>query len=116
MTMTLGEFIRSERDKKDMSLRDLAEKVGCSAPFLYDIELGRRHPSDELFTKIARHIGVSREVLEKYDTRPPLKGVRSHIQSNPQYALAFRKMIDSGMSPKDMMEAAKKAERKAKDS
>lgn len=115
MTMTLGEYIRNVRDKKDMSLRELAEKLECSAPFLYDIELGRRHPSDELFSKIARHLGVTKDELEKYDTRPPTKGLRSLSQSDPQYALAFRKMIDSGMTPDEMMKAAKNVEKKAKE-
>ena len=115
MTMTLGEYIRTARDKKDMSLRELAEKVECSAPFLYDIELGRRHPSDELFGKIARHLGVTKDELTKHDTRPPTKGLLSLSQSDPQYALAFRKMIDSGMTPGDIMKAAKSVEKRAKE-
>lgn len=115
MIMTLGEYIRSVRDKKDMSLRELAEKVECSAPFLYDIELGRRHPSDELFGRIARHLSVTKDELKKYDTRPPTKSLRSLSQSDPQYALAFRKMIDSGMTPDDMMKAAKSVEKRDKE-
>ncbi len=110
--MTLGEYIRAARDRKDVSLREVANKIGCSSPFLYDIELGRRHPSDELFEKIAHYLGVSKIELEKYDTRPPTKTMRSLTQADPQYALAFRKMIDSGMTPSDMMKAAQKKTKK----
>lgn len=115
MNMTLGEYVRNMRDEKDLSLRELAEKLGCSAPFLYDIELGRRHPSDEMLGKIARHLGINKDDLTKYDTRPPTKQIRASIAANPQFALAFRKMIDSGMTPDDMMKAAKNAEKKAKE-
>jgi transcriptional regulator with XRE-family HTH domain len=39
---SLGQRIRELRDKADLSLRELAKKIGISSPFLSDIELGRR--------------------------------------------------------------------------
>jgi transcriptional regulator with XRE-family HTH domain len=41
------------RDKADLSLRELTRKVGISSPFLSDIELGRRFPSEEILAKLA---------------------------------------------------------------
>ena len=46
--LTLGQKIHELRDKADLSLRELALKISVSAPFLSDIELGRRFPSEEV--------------------------------------------------------------------
>lgn len=43
----LGEACRRERERKGMSLRHVADKLGLSAPFISDCELGRRWFSDE---------------------------------------------------------------------
>jgi transcriptional regulator with XRE-family HTH domain len=39
--ISLGQRIRELRDKADLSLRGLAMRIGISAPFLSDIELGK---------------------------------------------------------------------------
>jgi len=48
--------IRKARKEKRLSLRNLATKVGISAAFLSDIELGRRFPSKENLTKILNEL------------------------------------------------------------
>lgn len=48
----VGIEIRAERERVGMSLRAMSAKVGCSAPFLSDMELGRRGQSIEWVTKI----------------------------------------------------------------
>lgn len=45
MVKTLGQRIRELRERDDLSLREFARKLGVSAAFLSDVELGRRHPS-----------------------------------------------------------------------
>ncbi|MGH9962328.1 MAG: helix-turn-helix domain-containing protein, partial [Pyrinomonadaceae bacterium] len=60
---TLGQRIRELRDAKELSLRELAKKLEISAPFLSDIELGRRYPSDEVLASLARKLGVGLEGL-----------------------------------------------------
>ena len=45
--ISLGERIHKLRDKAGLSLRKLADQIGISSPFLSDIELGRRFPSEE---------------------------------------------------------------------
>lgn len=42
--MSLGEFLVSKREEKDVTLRELARLIGVSAPFLSDVEKGRRAP------------------------------------------------------------------------
>lgn len=112
--MTLGTYIRSKRDELDLSLTEFAKLIGKTAPFLYDIELDRRHPSDEVMDLIARHLKVLRKDLDEHDTRPPTKSIRTLTQSDPQYAFAFRKMANSGMTPDEMIKVIEKAEKSKK--
>ena len=51
--MSLGEKTRATRLERGISLRQLAAKVGCSPPFVSDIELGRRFPSEATLASIA---------------------------------------------------------------
>ena len=41
---SFGEVLHLLRDKKDVTLRELARKINVSAPFLSDVEKGRRAP------------------------------------------------------------------------
>lgn len=112
--MTLGTYIRSKRDELDLSLTEFAKLIGKTAPFLYDIELDRRHPSDEVLDLIAQNLKVSRAELDEHDTRPPTKNIRNLTQTDPQYAFAFRKAADSGLSPAEMIAAIESAQKSKK--
>ena len=103
---TLGQRIRELREEKDISLRELAKKVEKSAAFLSDIELGRRYPSNEVLSDMARALGTSLEDLRSYDTRPPIEDIRRLTNSDPEYALAFRTVIDKKISPKELKKFA----------
>jgi transcriptional regulator with XRE-family HTH domain len=56
---SFGQRIHELRDKADLSLGGLAMRIGISAPFLSDIELGRRFPSEEILPKLADALDVS---------------------------------------------------------
>ena len=45
-TTTFGEFLQRKREESQITLRKLAEKLHFSAPFLSDVEKGRRNPPD----------------------------------------------------------------------
>jgi len=55
--MTLGEAVWWARNERKMTLRQLAQAVGLSAPFLSDIEHGRRWPKE--IAPFAAALGVS---------------------------------------------------------
>ena len=109
---TLGQKIRELRKEKDLSLRELAKRLGVSAAFLSDVELGRRFPSDKVLSGIARVLGTSVEDLRSYDTRPPVQDLRRLTISDPQYGLAFRKVIDKKISAQDLIKFAEKKSRR----
>lgn len=100
---TLGERIRELREQRDFSVRELAKKIDVSAPFLSDVELGRRHPSNEVLKKIANYLGTTVEDLKKYDARPPMEELKRIAASNPAMGFALRRVVDDGVSPEELL-------------
>lgn len=49
-----GASVRQLRKRKKVSLRNLAIQMGVSAPFLSDLELGRRSWTEERFNQAQR--------------------------------------------------------------
>ena len=44
--LTFGEFLQRKREEKQITLRKMAEMLHVSAPYLSDIEKGRRNPPE----------------------------------------------------------------------
>jgi transcriptional regulator with XRE-family HTH domain len=110
--MTLGEKLRTLRDERDLSLREFASKLGCSAPFLSDVELGRRFPSDKILNDMARILGVDVEELKAHDTRPPVEEMKRRIAADPRFAIAFRTLINNNVTPDELLNLARRKGRK----
>jgi transcriptional regulator with XRE-family HTH domain len=112
---SLGERIRELREARDLSLREFGKKLKLSAAFLSDVELGRRHPSDKFLAEMARVLGTSLEELKSYDLRPTVQELKRLVAQNPAYGFAFRKVMDKGMSPEDLVKLVeKKPDRKGR--
>jgi transcriptional regulator with XRE-family HTH domain len=108
--------MRRRRDELDLSLREFAKRLDCSAAFISDIELGRRHPSEKVLVEIARVLKVKLEELQAMDVRAPIDDIKRLTQSDPRFALAFRTMIDKKVSADELLDLAnqKKSERHPK--
>jgi len=59
----LGEFIRQQRERANLSLRRLAEKAEISNPYLSQIERGIRRPSAEILKSLSRALEISANSL-----------------------------------------------------
>jgi transcriptional regulator with XRE-family HTH domain len=105
---TLGERIRELREALDISLREFARAIGVSAPFWSDVELGRRHPSDERLQRAAKLLKVPFEELKQHDSRPAVEDFRRVSSADPAFGMAFRRVIDEGVTPQDLVELAEK--------
>lgn len=101
---TLGERLRELREQQDISVRELARKLGVSPPFWSDVELGRRHPSDEVLGKAAKLLGTPFDELKKHDARPPVQELKRIAAANPAMGFALRQVVDEGVSPEDLLE------------
>jgi transcriptional regulator with XRE-family HTH domain len=109
---TFGQRIRELREAKDISLREFAKKLDLSAAFLSDVELGRRFPSDEVLTKIAKALDESVEKLKALDTRPPMDELRRLWASDPLMGVALRKVAEKNVTASDLLDFLKKAGKK----
>ena len=102
--MTLGDQLRKLRDARDLSLRELAKKIGdVTAAHLSDIEFTRRYPSDDLLKKMASFFNVDEAELRALDTRPPVEEIKRLALSDPAFGLALRKLVDKEITPEDVL-------------
>ena len=101
---TFGEQIRDLREAKDISVRELARQLKVSAAFLSDVELGRRHPSDEILRRLAECLDTTPDELQKYDARPPVQELKRISANDPAMGFALRRVVDEGVSSKDLLE------------
>ena len=62
-TIELGEFIRQQRQRANLSLRRLADRAGISNPYLSQIERGIRKPSAQILKQLSRALSISAETL-----------------------------------------------------
>ena len=81
---SLGEFIRAQRELSEVSVRQFAELVGISNPYLSQIERGLRTPSEQVLQSIADALQVSADTL--YDQA----GVPREKDGPSKVALAIR--------------------------
>lgn len=109
---TFGETIRELRQRRELSLRELAKAIAVSAPFLSDVELGRRYPSEDVLEKLAKVLRVSLEELRAADPRPPVEDLRRRGEQDPALAVALRRLVNEKVSGEAL---AKALERIAKE-
>lgn len=57
--MSPGEILRSVREKRGMTLKDVAEHVGVSVAFVCDVELGRRPLTLERLPRFAKALKLT---------------------------------------------------------
>ena len=93
MSTKLGETIRTFREEAGLSLRELARKVNVSAPFLSDVELGRRFPKEETLQAIATVLKINPEELSKFDHRESVADFKRLLETNPALGVALRSAV-----------------------
>jgi transcriptional regulator with XRE-family HTH domain len=76
---SLGEFIRRQRELSEVSMRQFAELVGISNPYLSQIERGLRAPSEQVLHSIAEGLQVSADTLYEQAGVPREQDVRSKV-------------------------------------
>jgi transcriptional regulator with XRE-family HTH domain len=75
---TLGARIRKLREAMDLSLRDLAERSGVSAPMLSQVERGETSPTLQIATRIAHGLELRLSQLLRLDEGGAITIVRRH--------------------------------------
>jgi transcriptional regulator with XRE-family HTH domain len=63
VNVNVGSLVRRERERRGLSLRELARRVGVSPSMLSQVETGRTRPSVSTIYAIATELGVSIDTL-----------------------------------------------------
>ncbi len=83
----VGEFIRRQRQMQELTMRQLADLVGISNPYLSQIERGLREPSEKVLDAIARNLELSADTLHGHSRRGRAE---EDEQSEPEVVAAIR--------------------------
>lgn len=59
----VGPYLREQRLRAELSLRQLADLAGVSNPYLSQVERGLRKPSADVLQQLARALHISSEAL-----------------------------------------------------
>jgi len=93
----LGEFIRAQRERANLSLRRLAEKSGISNPYLSQIERGIRKPSAEILKNLSRALEISSDALYRraglIDEEMPPVSVFEAIDNDERLTSEHKKVL-----------------------
>lgn len=60
---TLGEIIKTARDKSDLTVEELTARVGISERYLYRIENEGKVPTFEVLKKIVRELAIDGNLI-----------------------------------------------------
>src|SRR5438046_850354 len=74
--MQLGQRLKTLRDVRGLSLRDLASTSGVSAPMLSQVERGETSPSLDIAARIASGLELTLSQLLRLDEDPHVVVVR----------------------------------------
>jgi transcriptional regulator with XRE-family HTH domain len=77
--MELGEFIRRQRELQELTMRQLADLVGISNPYLSQIERGLREPSEQVLDAITENLHLSAEAVQEHARRRDEGGDESAV-------------------------------------
>lgn len=95
---TLGDIIRQQRELAALPMRQLAEMVGISNPYLSQIERGLRAPSDQVLDAIARSLRTSADALYEQaasveEEHPERSPVLAAIDADPDLTARQRQAL-----------------------
>lgn len=117
--MTFGELVKEMRLKKNVSLRKLAEEIGVAAPYLSDVEKGRRNPlSEEKMRKVIEVLGLTPEeanelfdhaALERKGTVAP--DISSYVSDHESVRAALRKAKSMNLGDDDWLRIIEEMEK-----
>jgi len=84
----LGIYLRDQREKKDLSLRELGELMKRSKQHLAAIEVGAARASPEICEQLAYHLELDRDVVLLLAGHTP-DDVLQLLRENPQAGCAL---------------------------
>ncbi len=105
--MTFGQYLRKHRMAAEVTQRDLAASLGCSHPFVCEVERGRRRLGERWWDALMRAIpSIAREALIEHRAEP------LSVTELTAYANGIRRGLaianDGGLTPGEALEQAER--------
>lgn len=116
--LTFGKFIEKKRKEKRITLKDMAEKLSISSPYLSDVEKGRRDSLDlDKLNTIAEVLEMSEEERsymmdlagKQRNIVPP--DLPEYILRNPGVSVALRKARDMDVKEEEWLKFIEELEK-----
>ena len=73
---TLGDVMKAARQRENITVEELAEKLGVTDRYIYRIENEGQHPSYNRFMKIVRILDIDSELI----CHPEKEAIRSEFE------------------------------------
>ncbi len=96
-SISFGEYLKRNREEKQISLRELARRLDLSAPYLSDVENNRRGPlTEERLITLVRELHLTEEEeTEMYDIIGQQRGLlppdlNPYVSDRPYVNAALR--------------------------
>jgi transcriptional regulator with XRE-family HTH domain len=96
-----GTYLRKVRLSKQITLRQLADHLGCSEPYLSDVELGRRSPlTDSRIHQAAAFLGIEaselrvKAAVSRGKFKLPTNVSAKHDETAVRLAMAWESLSD----------------------
>jgi transcriptional regulator with XRE-family HTH domain len=107
---TIGDVIHDGRAKLKLSLRDITRKLDITPSYLSDIENNRRVPSEEVLSKLAKHLDLDYDDLMARAGRFGEDAVR-YMMRTPAAGVLFRRLAEGRASGETVEKLLKHADR-----
>ena len=109
MNNEFGEYLRQKRQSKGLTIKEVSEAIGISAPFLFDVEKGNRMFSSDMsrYNLLKKVLGLTNDEFsvlmnlagkQKGDIAPDIK---EYAAERPYVSDAIRKAIELGATQED---------------
>jgi transcriptional regulator with XRE-family HTH domain len=91
--LSVGQLIRERRLAVAKTLSDIARLLEITPQTLFDLESGRRYPSEKVKARIVKVLNIDERQLESVDPRPLVRELKHMFDYYPDLIVAFREEL-----------------------
>lgn len=106
----LGDVLREARVAADLSLRDLAKRLGITPSYISDIENDRRVPSEDVLRLLANELKLDFDQLMAMAGRVGDQAER-YLKQHPAAGTLFRRISDKKLPEEDLQKLLQQVDR-----
>lgn len=78
--MSIGYLIKVNRINKSYTQKDLADRLGCTVPFVSQMELGQANVPAKMLKKLCKVLDIPKDKAIKYMVRAYAKELIAEVQ------------------------------------